>query len=138
MTRLIRTLWEKEGIRYLFFGGLTTVVSTLTFWAALKAGLPYLWANVVSWVVAVAFAFVTNKQFVFRARQWGRGAWAEAARFAASRISTLLIGQAILYAGVEWLHLPEIVAKVVSQAAEIAANYILSKALVFVKGKSSD
>jgi len=136
MMDLIRSLWSREGIRYLFFGALTTVVSTVTFWLALVCGIPYLVSNVISWVLAVAFAFVTNKLFVFCSPHWNRDSIREALSFASSRILTLLLGQGILFAGVEWLGLGELLAKILSQVAEIAVNYILSKLLVFVKGKN--
>jgi len=136
MIALIRKFWDKEGIRYLFFGGCTTVLSTVVFWLCLKIGIPYLAAQIVSWIAAVLFAFFTNKAWVFRSTDWdAKVLLRELGSFVASRLFTLALGTGVLYACVEWLHLHEMAGKVISQAVEIAANYVLSKLLVFAKGK---
>ncbi len=136
MIGLIRKLWEKEGIRYLFFGGCTTVISTVVFWLGLQMKIPYLISQIISWIAAVLFAFFTNKAWVFRSNVWEpKVLLRELVSFVASRLFTLVLGTGILYACVEWLHLPEMAGKILSQIVEIAANYILSKLLVFVKKK---
>ena len=61
----------EEAIVYLFFGGLTTVVNYLVYlpcyyWLCLGGGV----SNVIAWAVAVAFAFLTNKPFVFKSHNW--------------------------------------------------------------------
>ena len=61
-------LWKKyrEFILYLFFGGLTTLVSILSYaFCERVLGLDPLVANIISWVIAVLFAFFVNKAFVF-------------------------------------------------------------------------
>ena len=63
----------KEILLYLGFGVATTAVNFLAFWVLegmLGAEL-YLLNNVLSWVAAVIFAFVTNKLFVFQSKSWG-------------------------------------------------------------------
>jgi len=132
----IRRLWAKEGIRYLFFGGCTTVFSTAIFWACTSVlSVPYLWANVISWVLAVVIAFLVNKLFVFNSTSWDARVFREAGLFFLSRLFTLVLGEGVLYAGVEWLLLHELLAKILSQFVEITANYILSKIVVFVRKK---
>ncbi|MEE1074448.1 MAG: GtrA family protein [Acutalibacteraceae bacterium] len=62
----------KEIFSYLFFGFLTTLISILTFGifnAALGEKL-YLISNIFSWVISVAFAFVSNKIYVFLSLDW--------------------------------------------------------------------
>ena len=136
MIGLVRKLWEKEGIRYLFFGGCTTVLSTVVFWLGLQVGIPYLVSQIISWIAAVLFAFFTNKAWVFRSNVWEpKVLFRELVSFVASRLFTLALGTGVLYVCVEWLHFPEMVGKIISQVIEIAANYALSKLLVFVKKK---
>jgi len=62
---------HKEGILYLIFGGLTTLISILSFWLfSLMLGEErYLLSNFLSWVLAVIFAFVTNKTLVFGSKK---------------------------------------------------------------------
>lgn len=142
----LRTLFRKyrEPISYLFFGGLTTVVSWVVY--ALGAGplcLGVTPANILSWVCAVSFAFVTNKLWVFDSKGWAWPGWLrEAAAFVAGR----LFSGAVELGGLPllmWLGLDQslfgiegLAAKVVISVVVIVLNYFLSKFLVFRKKKS--
>ena len=59
---------NKEVLLYLFFGGLTFIVSIGTY-AVFNVflGINELIANVMSWIFAVLFAFLTNRIWVFQA-----------------------------------------------------------------------
>lgn len=59
----------KEIILYVIFGVLTTVVNLVSL-GLLKKFMDVMIANVFAWVVAVAFAYVTNKLFVFESKSW--------------------------------------------------------------------
>ena len=66
----------KEQISYLFFGGCTFLVSMISFWffnSVMK--MPETVANIPSNVIAILFAYVTNKLFVFERRRKTRKAW---------------------------------------------------------------
>jgi putative flippase GtrA len=58
---------HKEGILYLIFGALTTLISIATFeiFSLIFGEERYLFSNFLSWVIAVIFAFCTNKTLVF-------------------------------------------------------------------------
>ena len=57
---------NKEVLMYLFFGGLTFLVSVVTYaYFNVVLGMNELIANIFSWIIAVAFAFITNKIWVF-------------------------------------------------------------------------
>ena len=59
---------HKAVLLYLFFGALTTVISIAVYWLfRYPFGLNELVANVLSWLAAVLFAFLTNRVWVFRA-----------------------------------------------------------------------
>lgn len=60
----------KEVLLYVLFGGLTFVISQVSFilFIILNLGIPL--SKIFSWVLAVSFAFVTNKQWVFRSPSW--------------------------------------------------------------------
>ena len=60
----------KEIINYLIFGGLTTLVSIGTYALfTIVFNIDYLVSNVLSWIIAVLFAFITNKLFVFASKR---------------------------------------------------------------------
>ncbi|AGK97506.1 GtrA family protein [Clostridium pasteurianum] len=56
-----------EKISYLFFGALSTLVTIVSYWIfASKLKMNYMIATTISWILAVAFAFIRNKIFVFK------------------------------------------------------------------------
>ena len=60
----------EEIINYLIVGVLTTLVSIGTYGLFAKIiGINYLISNIISWVVSVAFAYITNKIFVFKNKE---------------------------------------------------------------------
>ncbi len=145
MTEKLLALYRKyrEIVNYLFFGGLTTLVSWVTYAlgvGALKMGVTP--ANVFSWVCAVSFAFVTNKLWVFQSKSWAWPGWLkEAGSFVAGRLfsgAVELGGLPLLMRlgldqplfGVEGF-----AAKVVISIVVIILNYIISKLFVFRKKK---
>ena len=66
---LIVQYWEV--LSYLIFGVLTTVVNYCVYLPVYNfLGLSASVSNVIAWVVAVAFAYLTNKPFVFKSHDW--------------------------------------------------------------------
>ena len=124
---------HKEVLLYLFFGGLTTLVSILMFaFFTIALGIDVLWSNVLSWILAVSFAYVTNRTWVFVSRADTRaGVVREIASFFGGRVATLLMEEALLYVFITRLGLPAMPVKIAAQAAVIAANYVISKLFVF-------
>ena len=59
---------HKEALIYLFFGGLTAIIS-ISVYGMLNVffEMNELVANVLSWIISVAFAFLTNRIWVFYA-----------------------------------------------------------------------
>ena len=127
----------REQISYLVVGGLTTLVSLATYFLCTKTfldpdiPLQLQAANVVSWICAVAFAYVTNRKYVFRSREENRAL--EAGKFVLSRVSTLLMEMAVMWLGVTVLGIDDRIVKIAAQVLIIIANYVLSKLLVFRK-----
>lgn len=124
---------HKEGVLYLFFGGLTFVLSIVTFWLFHMAwGINELVANILSWVLAVSFAYVTNKIWVFSS--WTDTAAAllkELVSFFSGRVATLVLEEAILLIFITKLRFSSMLVKNVAQVIVIASNYVISKLFVF-------
>jgi len=133
----LRTLYRRyrEQINYLIVGGLTTVVSLVTYWFCVSIllnaedPLQLQVANVISWICAVTFAYFTNRRFVFFSQEQNR--IREAGKFFLSRLTTLAMEMAIMALGVSVLRINDKVVKLVAQIIIIIANYVLSKLLVF-------
>ena len=139
----------REGILYLVFGGLTTLINYAIFFP-LNTFMPAAFANIIAWVGAVIFAFVTNKLWVFRSTHKGEALWREALLFFAARIASLVMETAIMWAFIDtWQPikspisildqpLNDIIVKTAAQIAVIVANYFLSKQIIFKKKENDD
>ena len=122
-------------ILYAVFGALTTAINIAAYalcYRVLK--LPNVPSNVVAWVLAVLFAFVTNKLYVFESKSLERGTvLRELVSFVGARLATGLLDLAVMFVGVDLLHGPDLVFKVGSNVIVIILNYVLSKLIVFRK-----
>lgn len=137
---LFKTLVNRETISYLFFGILTTIVSIASYETVKRLlsrkeeATPLIIniATVSSWVIAVMFAFVTNKLFVFQSVSMEpEVVLKEAAAFVGARL--LSLGFEIV-----WMNLTTVVLKWNDSLCKIAAqfvitvlNYIFSKLFIF-------
>jgi len=122
-------------IVYLVFGMLTTVINYLVYLPCYNLlGLSASVSNAAAWAVAVAFAFVTNKPFVFRSHDWSaKTLIPELIKFLGTRIGSGTLETLILFVSVDLLHWNGNVWKLVTSVLVVVLNYIGSKLLVFTK-----
>lgn len=134
---LIKKVCTKEVILYVVFGVLTTVVSLVTYYICVgtflnaENAIQLQIANIIAWIVSVAFAYITNRKFVFESTN--KNKLGEATKFVTSRIATLLMDMFIMFLGVTLLKLNDGIIKIISQVIVIVANYVFSKIFVFKK-----
>lgn len=126
---------HKELLLYIFFGGLATVVSIGTF-VLFDAFMNELIANVISWVITVGFAYLTNRTWVFCSQVRGRAVWKEMITFYGGRLLTLAMEEGILLVFVTWLAFPGTAVKIAGQVLVLIGNYVISKLLIFKKQPS--
>lgn len=132
-------LWKKykEIINYLIFGVLTTLVNLITYYLLVSTildptnAIQLQISNVIAWIVSVAFAYVTNRKYVFESKNMNQ--LKEATNFVAARLLTLFMDMLIMFVGVTVLQGSDKVIKLISQVVVIVANYIFSKIFVFKK-----
>ena len=123
-------------ISYLFFGGLTTVVNYLVYlpcynWLHLSATV----SNVIAWAVAVSFAYLTNKPFVFKSYDWSwKTVGPELAKFLGCRIGSGVLETVLLFVTVDCLLWDGNWMKLFTSVLVVILNYFGSKFLVF-RGK---
>ena len=162
-------LQHKEIVLYLIFGVLTTFVGWAVYFAVLIPGkllfgIPvedtssarylalYTSAQVLQWVMAVLFAFFTNRKFVFEGAEKNGHVLRQLAVFSGGRVATFFVDYLVTLfggQGLAWIfpalssvallsrewNLNEILAKVLAAVIVIVANYFVSKWLVFRKTK---
>lgn len=146
---------HREVIAYLFWGGMTTIVSwgSYSIFASLfhrqeniinifgvKMSMVILLSNVLSWVCAFLFAFVTNKLWVFQSKSWkAEVCLPEFGKFFSARAFTgileiiavpLLVGLGLSQTifGIEGM-----AAKVLVSVLVVLLNYVFSKLFIFKK-----
>lgn len=66
MIKLIKKLYFNDVVRYVFFGGCTTMVNLISFFLLRKVPVPLNTANVISILLAISFAYVVNSKYVFQ------------------------------------------------------------------------
>ncbi len=133
LKELITKYWDV--LAYLVFGVLTTVVNYLVYLPChLILGLPASVSNAIAWVAAVAFAYLTNKPFVFRSHDWSlQTVIPELAKFIGCRVASGAAETAILFVTVDLLDWDGTIWKLFTSVLVVILNYIGSKLLVFVK-----
>lgn len=141
----------KELIVYVIFGGLTTVVNLVVFTLCGFAlgDERYLVSNVIAWLAAVIFAYITNKLWVFESKSWSvRVLVKEIPSFFAARVFSFLLEEFGLYVFVDLLSFKdislkiftleiggELIAKAILAVVVVILNYIFSKLVIFKRKK---
>ncbi len=132
----------REQLLYVIFGGLTTlvdwVVSFLLYrvWdAAIDTHVFVIHgANLIAWIAAVLFAYVTNRKWVFRSSTRGVPAvLGELLAFSGGRVLTFLLQEAIVFVCFDLLLWNKYAVKIVAAVLVVILNYVISKLLVFRK-----
>ena len=138
MKKLILKMYENDVIRYIFWGGCTTLVNLVSFYLMRIAGLPLMAANIISIILAILFAYVVNSRFVFHdSCETLKDHIQPFVKFISARLVTMVIevGGVWLLAVVMGFH--DMVAKFCTQFIVLVLNYIFSKFLIFTTGKKT-
>lgn len=130
---------HKEGLLYLFFGGLAFFLSIFLFWLFISPfKLNELIANILCWFLVVYFAFTTNRIWVFRAQTNSRKEFfIQMKNFYIGRVVTLLVEEVILFIFITLMGLNSLVIKIIAQIVVIVLNYVISKLWIFKKDKNA-
>lgn len=128
---------NREIISYLIIGVLTTIVSLISYYLLTitilspNNPLELTIANIISWIISVLFAYITNRKYVFQSKD--KNILKESSKFTLSRVTTLIIDILLMFIFVSILHFNDKIIKLLVQIIIIILNYIFSKLLVFKK-----
>lgn len=125
----------KEPILYLVFGGLAFIVSVGSYvFCEQYLGINELIANVISWVLAVSFAYFTNRTWVFESCASGiKERLREVVSFFGGRVFTLAVEELIIFIFNTNMGCNSTAVKIVAQVVVIVLNYVISKLFIFKK-----
>ena len=149
--KIMQKLLNKEVILYVVFGIFTTIVNLASF---------YILTNILHWeenvsnilaiLLAVIFAYITNKIFVFQSKNWKyTNLIIEFGEFVGARLFSLGFEEVGLFFSQIILHFDErylrginclILAKIILSFVSVLLNYFASKLIVFkgVKNESTN
>lgn len=136
MDRIIGLLKKyRSFIAYAVFGVFTTVVNIVTYNICyVQMGMSNTISNVISWVLAVTFAYLTNKVWVFDSRSWE---WSvlvkEVPAFISCRLATGIMDLVIMFVSVDVMKANGMIMKILSNVLVIILNYVFSKLVIFKK-----
>ena len=132
----------KEIFSYLVVGVLTTIVSFVTYFILTRTfldpnnAIKLQIANIISWIAAVTFAYITNRIFVFESKN--KNIFLEVLLFVMARVLSLAMDMGCMFIVVTLLKNSDLIGKLVSQVVVTIANYVLSKLIVFRQKKDSN
>jgi putative flippase GtrA len=128
----------QDMILYVFFGALATLVNTASYYLCYNIlGVSNVPSVVIAWLLAVIFAFFTNKLWVFRSKSFAPDVLKhEIPTFFGARLLTGLMDLGIMYVAVDVLHGNGTVWKLISNVLVIILNYVASKLIIFKPGDS--
>jgi Predicted membrane protein len=137
---------HKEIVRYLIVGCMTTLVSIVSYnlfriWLEDDKiykilGLSfkgYLICTVLSWIIAVTFAYFTNRKYVFESKE--ENVVKEMSQFFAARLLSLGAEVLVMILLVAVFGLNDRISKIIVQFIVFVLNYIFSKVFVFKNKK---
>ena len=136
LIKLIKKVCTKEIIFYAIFGVLTTVLNLGVFYVL--SNLLH-WnenmSNVIAIVIAVLFAYFTNKDLVFHSEaKTLKAKWKEFAKFISGRAFTMIIewlGGALLFL----TPMPQMISKLIVTVVVVILNFFISKFFAFKKSR---
>ena len=139
MSQKLKALFLKyyDVITYLVFGVLTTLVNCLVYYPCLNYfALPASVSSVIAWFFAVAFAYLTNKPFVFKSKDWSaETVIPELIQFVGCRVGSGALETGILFVAVDMFHWDGNLWKIITSIFVVIINYAASKLLVFRRKK---
>lgn len=126
---------HKPFIAYGIFGVFTTIVNIVTYnFCYSHLGINNTLSNIAAWILAVTFAYLTNKVWVFDSKSWK---WEvlrrEIPAFISCRLATGILDIVIMFICVDLMGLHALLMKVISNVLVIILNYIFSKLIIFRK-----
>ena len=141
MINKLISLYKKyeEIINYIVVGALTTLVSVLSYFLLRffiftdSSQLHIQICNVISWILAVLFAFFANKKYVFKSKAKGVSLIGEMFKFYSARVATLLIEMASMWIMTDLININDKISKIIAQFIVLVLNYVFSKIFVFRK-----
>ena len=123
----------KQTILYLIFGVLSTIVNILIYaFCTRNLNIEFLISNWIAWIVAVLFAYITNKFFVFESKEINiKFLIKELSSFVSCRLLSGIIEMILMYTMISLMSLNDFIVKIITNVVVVILNFIFSKLIIF-------
>lgn len=123
----------KQTILYLIFGVLSTIVNILTYiFCTRNLNIEFLISNWIAWIIAVLFAYITNKFFVFESKKINIiFLIKELSSFVSCRLLSGIIEMILMYIMISLMSLNDFIVKIITNVVVVVLNFIFSKLIIF-------
>ena len=123
----------KSIIFYIIFGVLTTLINIFSYWFFTRIfKFDTVPGTVVAWILAVFFAYCTNRKWVFESKAvLFKDIFKETVSFFTCRIITGILDIIFMWLFVDVLKINDVFIKIISDITVIILNFIFSKFFVF-------
>ena len=137
MKKLIEKLYGNSVVRYVFFGGCTTLVNLVSFYILRKLKVELNTANIISIILAILFAYVVNSKYVFQDKCDSLKAHIQPfCKFIGARLVTMVIEVGGVWLLVSVIGMGDMIGKFLTQFIVLILNFIFCKFFVFTTGKN--
>lgn len=128
---------NKEILYYIIFGILTTLVDMIMFYISNEVfSINYIISTIIAWILAVLFAYFTNRKWVFKSNSTNRyDILKEFVLFIIARVTSLILTIIWMIITVELLKINEFISKLLANFFVIIINYIFSSLYIFKNKK---
>lgn len=134
LNELMKKFLTKEIILYVIFGVLTTIVNFSVFYLLTLVGLNENFSNVISIILAVLFAYFTNRKFVFNSKaSTFNEKIKEFYKFILGRAFTMLVEVVGFYLLFNIFGIEKFISKILISIIIIILNFFVSKFFAFKK-----
>jgi len=136
---ILRRLCTYEALTYIFFGALTTFINWASYLIIKQPlGKSTAFSNAAAWVIAVIFAYIVNKKYVFKSHQDHIGGLIrEFAFFIIARLLSFAFDQVFMVGTVDYSQFPDALAKILSNIFVLIMNFFASKIIIFRQKQDS-
>lgn len=118
---------------YLFWGIITTLLNIVVYYClVMLIGMPYLIGNCIAWIIAVTFAYFTNKYCVFnQPKQCDNKGIVEYFMFLMSRLLTGVLDMILMYLLISIMDQNQLCSKIFVNVVVIILNFVFARYFIF-------
>ncbi len=134
LKNIAKKVLNREVIFYTIFGILSTLVNFTTFYILTKIGVEENLANFIAIIMAVLFAYFTNRKIVFNSKaETFKEKLKEFYKFILGRVFTMFVEMFGFYLLFNIMNIHEIISKLVITIIVVILNFFISKFFAFKK-----